>query len=146
MQIQQISDSQAIFAFIAPHAPQQVAPLLPRDLGTIQLETRHSELSPTEGASAILPSVTTEVIMMDDGVKLVLEQVSKRLDSIDKRFEGIEKRLDSVDDKIGSIKTDIHEIDKRLVVMKYALIMIAILALAAVAKQYAPALVEALLK
>uniref|UniRef100_E6QB96 Uncharacterized protein n=1 Tax=mine drainage metagenome TaxID=410659 RepID=E6QB96_9ZZZZ len=84
--------------------------------------------------------------MMDDGVKLVLEQVSKRLDSIDKRFEGIEKRLDSVDDKIGSIKTDIHEIDKRLVVMKYALIMIAILALAAVAKQYAPALVEALLK
>ena len=67
-----------------------------------------------------------------DGIKMVLEQILAR--------------LGKVEEKVDTLKEDVHKMDKRLDFVRYALVLVALLAIAAVAKQYFPAFVDALLK
>jgi len=129
---QSLTDSATLFGLITPQV-EWITRGLPLNLGVVSSERISVRVASPSTASAILPSVTGEMIVMDsDGMAVLMESLRDLKDQVKK----LDEKIDRVDEKLTDVR------DRALHLRWMVGIAIAI-GLIALGKQFWPYIVAA---
>ena len=126
------------------------------EIPTVRIIRFHEALI-GKGPEPILPPIRGESHFLaedepvdTEGLTKLIEEQGKRLEGLlteqGKRFDVADKRMEGLERDIKGIEKDIHSMDKNLLAIKLIVALVFLLAVAAVAKQYFPDAVAAILK